>query len=91
MLNLDWKQLLANCFPKIMVNILPHFALLASDSQVAVRRETANRVYDLLKDANCLGKQVREVGRSALGQSWDCPRLFPLFTSKILKFFDLSK
>ncbi|XP_023669570.2 serine-protein kinase ATM [Paramormyrops kingsleyae] len=57
MLNLDWKQLLANCFPKIMVNILPHFALPASDSQVAVQRETANRVYDLLKDANCLGKQ----------------------------------
>ena len=54
----DWKELLANCFPKIMVNILPYFAVSGQDSQVAQQREKANRVYDLLKDANYLGKQV---------------------------------
>uniref|UniRef100_A0A3Q1IFI7 non-specific serine/threonine protein kinase n=1 Tax=Anabas testudineus TaxID=64144 RepID=A0A3Q1IFI7_ANATE len=53
----DWKELLANCFPKIMVNILPYFALSGQDSQVAEQREKAHKVYDLLKDANCLGKQ----------------------------------
>ncbi|XP_057207149.1 serine-protein kinase ATM isoform X2 [Triplophysa rosa] len=53
----DWKQLLANCFSKIMVNILPHFALAGQEAQVAQQREKAHRVYDLLKDSNCLGKQ----------------------------------
>ncbi|KAG7478644.1 serine-protein kinase ATM [Solea senegalensis] len=53
----DWKELLANCFPKIMVNILPYFALSGQDLQVAQQRETAHKVYDLLKDSNCLGKQ----------------------------------
>uniref|UniRef100_A0A8D0A1F8 non-specific serine/threonine protein kinase n=1 Tax=Sander lucioperca TaxID=283035 RepID=A0A8D0A1F8_SANLU len=53
----DWKELLANCFPKIMVNILPYFALPGQESQVAQQREKAHKVYDLLKDANCLGKQ----------------------------------
>ncbi|XP_074534953.1 serine-protein kinase ATM [Halichoeres trimaculatus] len=53
----DWKELLADCFPKIMVSILPYFALPGQDSQVAQQREKAHRVYDLLKDANCLGKQ----------------------------------
>ncbi|XP_054470748.1 LOW QUALITY PROTEIN: serine-protein kinase ATM [Anoplopoma fimbria] len=53
----DWKELLADCFPKIMVNILPYFVLSGQDSQVAQQREKANKVYDLLKDANCLGKQ----------------------------------
>ncbi|GAA6218256.1 serine-protein kinase ATM [Lates japonicus] len=53
----DWRELLADCFPKIMVNILPYFALPGQDSQVAQQREKAHRVYDLLKDANCLGKQ----------------------------------
>uniref|UniRef100_UPI0037E93D82 serine-protein kinase ATM n=1 Tax=Semicossyphus pulcher TaxID=241346 RepID=UPI0037E93D82 len=53
----DWKELLADCFPKIMVNILPYFALSGQDPQVAQQREKAHRVYDLLKDANCLGKQ----------------------------------
>ncbi|XP_051534451.1 serine-protein kinase ATM isoform X2 [Myxocyprinus asiaticus] len=56
-LNQDWKQLLSNCFPKIMVNILPHFALAGQDAQVAQQREKAHKVYDLLKDSNCLGKQ----------------------------------
>lgn len=54
----DWKELLADCFPKIMVNILPYFALSGQDSQVTQQREKAHKVYDLLKDANCLGKQV---------------------------------
>nr|XP_020455917.1 serine-protein kinase ATM [Monopterus albus] len=53
----DWKQLLADCFPKIMVNILPYFVISGHDSQVTQQREKAHRVYDLLKDANCLGKQ----------------------------------
>uniref|UniRef100_M4AR83 Serine-protein kinase ATM n=1 Tax=Xiphophorus maculatus TaxID=8083 RepID=M4AR83_XIPMA len=53
----DWRHLLADCFPKIMVNILPYFALKGQDSQVAQKREKAHRVYDLLKDASCLGKQ----------------------------------
>lgn len=53
----DWRELLADCFPKIMVNILPHFAL--SGQETAQQREKAHRVYDLLKDANCLGKQVK--------------------------------
>uniref|UniRef100_A0A9J7ZJS6 non-specific serine/threonine protein kinase n=1 Tax=Cyprinus carpio carpio TaxID=630221 RepID=A0A9J7ZJS6_CYPCA len=56
-LDKDWKQLLANCFPKIMVNILPHFALAGQDTHVAQQREKAHRVYDLLKNSNCLGKQ----------------------------------
>ncbi|XP_061575088.1 serine-protein kinase ATM [Cololabis saira] len=53
----DWKLLLADCFPKIMVNILPYFALPGQDSQVAQQREKAHRVYGLLKDDSCLGKQ----------------------------------
>ncbi|XP_060928737.1 serine-protein kinase ATM isoform X1 [Limanda limanda] len=53
----DWKELLADCFPKIMVNILPYFVASGQDSQVAKQRETAHRVYNLLKDDNCLGKQ----------------------------------
>uniref|UniRef100_A0A8C2HE41 non-specific serine/threonine protein kinase n=1 Tax=Cyprinus carpio TaxID=7962 RepID=A0A8C2HE41_CYPCA len=56
-LDKDWKQLLANCFPKIMVNILPHFALAGQDTHVAQQRDKAHRVYDLLKNSNCLGKQ----------------------------------
>lgn len=54
----DWRQLLANCFPKIMVNILPHFALPGHDPEAAKQREKAHHVYDLLKDDQCLGKQV---------------------------------
>ncbi|KAK7172240.1 hypothetical protein R3I93_004526 [Phoxinus phoxinus] len=53
----DWKQLLANCFPKIMVNILPHFALAGQDTHVALQREKAHRVYDILKNSSFLGKQ----------------------------------
>ncbi|KAI3354414.1 hypothetical protein L3Q82_018938 [Scortum barcoo] len=53
----EWTELLADCFPKIMVNILPHFALSGQDAEVAQQREKAHRVYDLLKDADCLGKQ----------------------------------
>ncbi|XP_061537263.1 serine-protein kinase ATM isoform X2 [Phycodurus eques] len=53
----NWRELLADCFPKIMVNILPYVALSGQEKQVAQQREKAHRVYDLLKDANCLGKQ----------------------------------
>lgn len=58
-LDRDWKELLADCFPKIMVNILPYFALSGQDAQVAQQQEKAHKVYDLLKDDDCLGKQVR--------------------------------
>lgn len=58
----DWRELLADCFPKIMVNILPYFALSGQDTRVAKQRENAHRVYDLLKDASCLGKQVNRAG-----------------------------
>ncbi|XP_076001414.1 serine-protein kinase ATM isoform X2 [Genypterus blacodes] len=57
LLEKDWRELLADCFPKIMVNILPYFALSGQDAQVAQRREKAHKVYDLLKDDSCLGKQ----------------------------------
>lgn len=58
-LNKDWKELLAGCFPKIMVNILPYFSMSGPDSQVAQQRQKAHKVYDLLRDDKCLGKQVR--------------------------------
>lgn len=55
----DWRQVLADCFPKILVNILPHFASQShGQREVAEQRETASKVYDVLKDDNCLGKQV---------------------------------
>ncbi|MBN3300154.1 ATM kinase, partial [Amia calva] len=53
----DWKELLADCFPKIMVNILPYFALPGQGVDTAHQREKASKVYDLLKDNSCLGKQ----------------------------------
>ncbi|XP_052526847.1 serine-protein kinase ATM isoform X1 [Tympanuchus pallidicinctus] len=54
----DWRQVLADCFPKILVNILPHFAYEShGQKEVAEQRETASKVYDVLKDENCLGKQ----------------------------------
>ncbi|XP_058274732.1 serine-protein kinase ATM isoform X2 [Hemibagrus wyckioides] len=57
LLKQDWRQLVAKCFPKIMVNILPHFALPGHDTEAATQREKAHHVYDLLKDDQCLGKQ----------------------------------
>ncbi|NXF07653.1 ATM kinase, partial [Smithornis capensis] len=54
----DWKQVLADCFPKLLVNILPYFAYQShGKSEVAEQRDTASKVYDMLKDENCLGKQ----------------------------------
>ncbi|XP_010987273.2 serine-protein kinase ATM isoform X2 [Camelus dromedarius] len=55
----DWKHLLTDCFPKILVNILPYFAYEGTgDSGMAQQRETATKVYDMLKDENLLGKQI---------------------------------
>lgn len=54
----DWKELLADCFPKILVNILPYFVLRGQEPAVAQQREKADRVYELLKDGSYLGKQV---------------------------------
>nr|XP_040032849.1 serine-protein kinase ATM [Gasterosteus aculeatus aculeatus] len=66
-LDKDWKVLLADCFPKIMVNILPYFALSGQDVHVAQRKDKAHKVYDLLKDDNCLGKpQIDTLIRSNL-------------------------
>ncbi|NXW63760.1 ATM kinase, partial [Eurystomus gularis] len=54
----DWKQVLADCFPKILVNILPYFAYQShGTSEVSEQRDAASKVYDSLKDENCLGKQ----------------------------------
>ncbi|KAM6385450.1 serine-protein kinase ATM isoform 4-T10 [Alca torda] len=54
----DWRQVLADCFPKILVSILPYFAYQShGKSEVAEKRDTASKVYDMLKDENCLGKQ----------------------------------
>ncbi|XP_061847968.1 serine-protein kinase ATM isoform X4 [Colius striatus] len=54
----DWRQVLADCFPKILVNILPYFAYQSHGKrEVAEQRDTASQVYDMLKDENCLGKQ----------------------------------
>lgn len=55
----DWRQVLADCFPKLLVNILPYFAYQSPEkNEVAEQREMASKVYDMLKDENCLGKQV---------------------------------
>nr|XP_019570457.1 PREDICTED: serine-protein kinase ATM isoform X1 [Rhinolophus sinicus]XP_019570459.1 PREDICTED: serine-protein kinase ATM isoform X1 [Rhinolophus sinicus]XP_019570460.1 PREDICTED: serine-protein kinase ATM isoform X1 [Rhinolophus sinicus]XP_019570461.1 PREDICTED: serine-protein kinase ATM isoform X1 [Rhinolophus sinicus] len=55
----DWKYLLTDCFPKILVNILPYFAYESTgESGMAQQRETATKVYDMLKDENLLGKQI---------------------------------
>uniref|UniRef100_A0A803VV72 non-specific serine/threonine protein kinase n=1 Tax=Ficedula albicollis TaxID=59894 RepID=A0A803VV72_FICAL len=54
----DWRQVLADCFPKLLVNILPYFAYQShGKSEVAEQREMASKVYDMLEDENCLGKQ----------------------------------
>lgn len=70
----DWKDLLADCFPKIMVNILPYFALCGQDALVAQQQEKAHRVYDLLKDSSYLGKQVSvlDLSLSSLSQIFVC-------------------
>ena len=53
----DWKSLLTDCFPKILVNILPYFAYEdTGDRGMAQQRETASKVYDVLKDENLLGQ-----------------------------------
>ncbi|XP_064144943.1 serine-protein kinase ATM isoform X1 [Loxodonta africana] len=55
----DWKSLLTDCFPKILVNILPYFAYEGTgDSGMSQQRETAAKVYDMLKDESLLGKQI---------------------------------
>ncbi|XP_058145086.1 serine-protein kinase ATM [Dasypus novemcinctus] len=55
----NWKSLLTDCFPKILVNILPYFAYEdTGDSEISQQRETAVKVYDKLKDENLLGKQI---------------------------------
>jgi ataxia telangiectasia mutated family protein len=54
-----WKSLLVDCFPKILVHILPYFAYEGTrDSYVSQKRETATKVYDTLKGEDFLGKQV---------------------------------
>ncbi|XP_028656011.1 serine-protein kinase ATM [Erpetoichthys calabaricus] len=55
----DWKELLADCFPKIMVNILPCFAI--KKNEVGQQREKASKVYDILQEDICLGKQKIDI------------------------------
>ncbi|XP_034265463.1 LOW QUALITY PROTEIN: serine-protein kinase ATM [Pantherophis guttatus] len=53
------RHLLAQCFPKILVNILPYFAFQNhEDSEFTQKTNTASRVYDMLTDENYLGKQL---------------------------------
>ncbi|KAM6448107.1 serine-protein kinase ATM isoform 1-T2 [Liasis olivaceus] len=53
------RQLLAQCFPKILVNILPYFAYQNhEDNEFTQKSNTASKVYDMLQDENCLGKQL---------------------------------
>ncbi|XP_066475514.1 serine-protein kinase ATM [Tiliqua scincoides] len=57
----DVQQLLAHCFPQILVNILPYFAFQNDeDGESVEKREIACKVYDILTDENCLGKQLME-------------------------------
>ncbi|XP_041054809.1 serine-protein kinase ATM isoform X1 [Carcharodon carcharias] len=56
----NWKELLADCLPKIMAYILPCFAYQdknGSDGDMAQQRENASKVFDMLKEDACLGKQ----------------------------------
>ncbi|XP_072467284.1 serine-protein kinase ATM isoform X5 [Notamacropus eugenii] len=65
----DWKSLLTDCFPKILVNILPYFAFEnTGDSDILERRDTATKVYDMLKDENILGKQIDHLLNSNLAE-----------------------
>ncbi|XP_042315979.1 serine-protein kinase ATM isoform X2 [Sceloporus undulatus] len=53
------KQLLAYCFPKILVGVLPYFAYQNhKDGEFAEKRARASKVYDKLKDESCLGIQL---------------------------------
>uniref|UniRef100_A0A6J0UF85 non-specific serine/threonine protein kinase n=1 Tax=Pogona vitticeps TaxID=103695 RepID=A0A6J0UF85_9SAUR len=55
----EGRQLLAHCFPKILVNILPYFAYQNSeDGEFVQKRDRASEVYDKLKDESCLGKEL---------------------------------
>ncbi|XP_075580028.1 serine-protein kinase ATM [Pelecanus crispus] len=63
----DWRQVLADCFPKILVNIIPYFAYQShGESELAEQRDTASKVYDKLKDENCLGKQIDSLSHNNL-------------------------
>lgn len=81
----DWKELLADCFPKIMVNILPYFALCGPDALVARQREKAHRVYDLLKDSSYLGKQVS--AQDETWPSWSDLFSAPCMSTTVFGFF----
>ncbi|KAM9038350.1 serine-protein kinase ATM isoform X1 [Sarcophilus harrisii] len=65
----DWKNLLTDCFPKILVNILPYFAFESTgNNDMSERRDTATKVYDMLKDENILGKQIDHLLNSNLAE-----------------------
>lgn len=69
------RQLLAHCFPQILVNVLPYFAYQNNeDDKSAGKRETACKVYDILADEKGLGKQVHFVFYSTL--SWPLPAVY---------------
>ncbi|KAL6071582.1 hypothetical protein STEG23_024553, partial [Scotinomys teguina] len=57
-----WKSLLIDCFPKILVHILPYFAYEGTgDSSMTQSRQTATKVYDTLKGEDFLGKEIDQV------------------------------
>lgn len=67
-----WKSLLIDCFPKILVHILPYFAYEGTgDSSITQNRETATKVYDTLKSEDFLGKQVWLQFLSAVTPYWE--------------------
>ncbi|ETE61104.1 Serine-protein kinase ATM, partial [Ophiophagus hannah] len=58
-IEIEERHLLAQCFPKILVNILPYFAYQNHrDTEFTQKSNTASRVYDMLTDENYLGKQL---------------------------------
>ncbi|XP_026541131.1 serine-protein kinase ATM isoform X1 [Notechis scutatus] len=58
---IEEHHLLAQCFPKILVNVLPYFAYQNhKDTEFTQKSNTASRVYDMLTDENYLGKQLIE-------------------------------
>ncbi|XP_013917836.1 PREDICTED: serine-protein kinase ATM [Thamnophis sirtalis] len=60
-IEMEERPLLAQCFPKILVNILPYFAYQNhEDIEFTQKSNTASRIYDTLRDENYLGKQLTD-------------------------------
>uniref|UniRef100_A0A8D2J9V7 non-specific serine/threonine protein kinase n=1 Tax=Varanus komodoensis TaxID=61221 RepID=A0A8D2J9V7_VARKO len=58
-IEIEERQLLTHCFPKILVHILPYFAYQNhEDDEVAQKRDLSSKIYDTLKNENYLGKPL---------------------------------